>query len=80
MVGARTLFIMGDLDLQGHDLDHQGHNTLDDNSRKIQATFTIFADTHIMVGARTLFILGDLDLHLQGHDLDLQGHNTLSAQ
>ena len=83
MVGARTLFIMGDLvlHLQGHDLDLQGHITL-----LVQYLEQFKLDSPyshqicIMVGARTLFILGDLVPHLQGHDLDLLGHISGTIQ
>ena len=74
MVGVRTLFIMGDLDLhlQGHDYDVQGHNTV---SATTPERFK--PHSHTRVGAPMMSIISDLDLHLQGHDLDPQSHDIL---
>ena len=73
IVEARTIFIMGDLDLhfQGHDFGLQGQHLasmLTPEQLKLHSPYLL--QICIMVGTRTLFIMGDLDIHLQGHDLD----------
>ena len=72
MVGARTLFIMGDLDhLQGHDLEGiHLVSTIIPERFKLHSPY--LHQICIMIRAKTLFIMDDFDLDLQGHSLDPQ--------